>query len=200
MRTATGHSAFDIALQQVRSADVRPEFRLDEVPAPQRLAPDAVALTAERIDVEDESAYGRFVLLHDPDGVEEWEGTFRAVVFIRAELDSEVFDDPLIQDVAWSWLRDALATTDARAIQVGGTITRTSGKSFGTMEDRPADGFLEIRASWTPERFRTGHVVTDLARRGRSVAGVMCIRDRSGAPRSGLARIACTRRWSSAGT
>lgn len=129
----------------------RPEFHLEEVPAPQRLAPDALALTAELWDSDDkEVASGRFVLLHDPDGADEWEGTFRAVVFVRAWLEQDLANDPLLADVGWSWLTDALSSTDATAIQLGGTVTRTTGTSFGTMTDRPSEASIEIRASWTP--------------------------------------------------
>lgn len=149
-RIATGSDAFEQAIQQVKHTPIRPEFRIDEVPAPQRLAPSAIAITAERIDLDDDTAYGRFVLLHDPDGVDEWEGCFRAVVFVRAAVESELLSDPLMQEVAWSWLIEALTSAGADAVQVGGTVTVTSGVSFGSMSERPSDGFVEIRASWTP--------------------------------------------------
>ena len=64
---ATGTDAFALALEQLKGADVRSEFAVDEAPAPQRLAPCAVALTAEMSDVDSDAASGRFVLLHDPD-------------------------------------------------------------------------------------------------------------------------------------
>ena len=140
---------FAQALAQVRAVRIRPEFQLDEAPAPQRLAPSAVALTAESVDADD-AATGRFVLLHDPDGVEEWEGTFRAVVFVRARVESDLVADPMLHEVAWAWLLEALDASAATATQVGGTVTTTVGRSFGSMADRPAEGFLEIRGSWTP--------------------------------------------------
>jgi hypothetical protein len=136
---------------QVRAVSVRPEFRLDEAPAPQRLAPSALALTVETADPEDLDVTGRFVLLHDPDGVDEWSGSYRAVVFARAELESELVDEPMLPDVAWSWVEDALGAAGVHAVQLGGTVTRTAGRSFGTMAERPSDGFVEIRASWTPD-------------------------------------------------
>lgn len=161
---ATGTDAFSLALAQLKGIDVRPEFEVDEAPAPQRLAPSAVALTAEMADPESDAASGRFVLLHDPDGVEEWGGSFRAVVFARAALEQDLVDDPLLHDVGWSWVTECLAARGCRATQLGGTVTRTSGRSFGTMAERPADGFVEIRASWTPvEAPDTGEVLDDLA-------------------------------------
>ena len=161
---ATGTDAFTLALAQLKEIDVRPEFAVDEAPAPQRLAPSAVALTAEMADPDDDAASGRFVLLHDPDGVEEWCGSFRAVVFARAALEQDLVDDPMLHDVGWSWVTEALAARGCRATQLGGTVTRTSGRSFGTMAERPSDGFVEIRASWTPvEAPDTGEVLDDLA-------------------------------------
>lgn len=130
----------------------RPDLHVEEVPAPQRLAPQALALTAELWDHQgEEVGSGRFVLLHDPDGTDEWEGTFRAVVFVRAPLEAELATDLLQADVGWSWLMDALDGASAPARQLGGTVTRTFSASFGTMDERPASGAIEIRASWTPQ-------------------------------------------------
>lgn len=145
----TAESGFPRALESVRQARLRPEFRLDETPAPQRLSPFALALSAEPID-DLPFAEGRFVLLHDPDGVEEWGGSYRAVVFVRASLEPELVADPMVHEVGWSWLLDSIEASGAEVRELGGTVTRTSGQSFGTMIDRPADGHVEIRASWTP--------------------------------------------------
>lgn len=150
-RAAAEQEAFSAALAAIAALRPRPEFHLEEVPAPQRLAPDALALTAELWDADDEEAgTGRFVLLHDPDGVDEWDGTFRAVVFVRAPLEPVLATDPLLADVGWSWLVDALSSSGAESVQLGGTVTRTTGNSFGTMSDRAGDASIEIRASWTP--------------------------------------------------
>lgn len=146
----TGTEAFEEAIARVRSAPVRPEFTVDEGPAPQRLAPHAIALNAELAGADDEAVTGRFVLLHDPDGVDEWGGTFRAVVFVRSPIEDDLIDDPLIHDVGWSWVTESLDACGAQAVNLGGTVTRTSGRSFGTMDERPDEGTLEIRGSWTP--------------------------------------------------
>lgn len=148
---AADQDPFTVAVGALRTLKPRLEFHLEEAPAPQRLAPDAIALTADLSNADDdELASGRFVLLHDPDGAQEWEGNFRVVVFARAALESDLAGDPLLADVGWSWLVDALAGAEAKATQLGGTITRTTGTSFGTMSDRPGDASIEIRASWTP--------------------------------------------------
>ena len=166
MRTIpTRADGFALALEQVKAVIVRPEFDLEEAPAPSRLAPSSLALTLDRSDPEAVEASGRFVLLHDPDGVDEWEGSFRAVVFVRAELEADLIDEQMLHDVGWSWILETLAARGCHATQLGGTVTRTAGRSFGTLADRPAEGFVEIRASWTPvEAEDTGEVLDDLGR------------------------------------
>lgn len=139
---------FERALASIRLIEARPDFVLDEVPAPQRLAPHAYALTAASFD-ESEAISGRFVLLHDPDGIDEWEGTFRVVVFMQVTPESDIVTDDLMTHVAWSWLLEAIHPLDVR--QLGGTVTKSLGQSFGTMADRQPQGIVEIRASWTPE-------------------------------------------------
>lgn len=147
MRAVT-QDAFTETLERLRNVSVRPEFALHEAPAPQRLAPDAVAITAESVD--DESTDGRFVLLHDPDGHEEWGGNFRVVVFARGSVDEEQVLDPMLPEVAWSWVQESLDEAGACAAALGGTVTRNLGQSFGTLLDRVGERILEVRASWTP--------------------------------------------------
>lgn len=134
------------------ACEVRPEFEVATAPSPSRLAPYACTLTAQAgqapEDATWESASGRFVLLHDPDGVDEWEGTFRAVIFARCDVEAEMLVDPLVHEVAWSWTTDALEPL--RTAQIGGTVTVSTGTSFGTMAERRPDGLIEVRASWTP--------------------------------------------------
>jgi hypothetical protein len=146
---------FERALESLRRQRYRPELTVDEAPAPQRLAPHAVALTAEILDpVEDDAdalGTGRLVVLHDPAGVESWQGTFRVVTFARATLEADLATDPLIASVAWTWLREALDDERADHHALGGTVTRVTSESFGSLEgaDQPG-GHVEIRASWTP--------------------------------------------------
>lgn len=151
MRTIqAGTDTFGTALEQVRAVSLRSEFVLDETPAPARLAPHAVALVAEPAEGVDVPASGRFVLLHDPDGVDEWHGEFRCVIFARFDMDPEVGGDPLLPDVAWSWLVDALHHVPVVESSLGGTVTCSAGASFGSLADRPPDTVVELRASWTP--------------------------------------------------
>lgn len=126
----------------------RPELEFEEMPAPQRLAPYAAALSAAVVRDDAELAVGRLILLHDPQGRPGWDGAFRLVAYVRAELEPEIADDPLIGSVAWSWLIEALA--EAGSAAESGTITRAVSESFGSKQDEPATTELELRASWSP--------------------------------------------------
>lgn len=151
MRTIqAGVDAFATAMEQVGKAEIRAEFLVEECPAPARLAPQALALSAEATELSGLDASGRFVLLHDADGVDEWEGTFRAVVFVRAAIEADLATDPLLPEVCWSWVEEALQEVQAPVQLLGGTVTITAGTSFGSLADRPSQTMVEIRASWTP--------------------------------------------------
>jgi hypothetical protein len=142
------------ALRSLRAATPRPEIVLEETPAPQRLAPHAVALSADVVppgaDPEDELATGRLVLLHDPAGHEAWQGTFRVVTYVRAELEPEMAADPLLPGVGWAWLTEALEGHEAAYAAASGTVTRVASESFGSIAAEKGSAQMEIRASWTP--------------------------------------------------
>jgi hypothetical protein len=141
---------FQLAVSQLRAARLRPEVLCEEMPAPQRIAPFASALSADVTVDGQEVGTGRIVLLHDPAGNDAWAGTFRCVAYVRAEIDPEMANDPMLAEVGWSWLREALAAHGARYVAPSGTVTKVSSESFGGMADEEASAQLEIRASWTP--------------------------------------------------
>lgn len=142
---------FSRALDALRGVRLRSEVRLTEVPAPGRIAPYAVALTGDVVGRDDEDlASGRFVLLHDPSAPEPWGGQWRAVTFARAELEPEFASDPLLGEVGWSWLTDALDDAGVSYTNEAGTVTRVVSESFAGLADRPATVEIEVRASWTP--------------------------------------------------
>ncbi len=143
---------FSRVVDGLRTAALRPEVRLTEVPAPTRIAPFAVAMTAEVVAsarAEDELATGRFVLLHDPSCPEPWQGAWRIVTFARAQLEPELAGDQLLGEVGWSWLLDCLALHDLTYAAEAGTVTRVVSESFGGL-DRQSSFDIEVRASWTP--------------------------------------------------
>jgi hypothetical protein len=147
---AVGPAEFRAAAEKMRAAALRPEVFCEEMPAPQRIAPWSTALSADVTVDEVDLGTGRIILLHDPAGNDAWEGTFRCVAYARAEIDPEMANDPLLAEVGWSWLSEALDAHGASYVAPSGTVTKVSSESFGGMADEAASAQLEIRASWTP--------------------------------------------------
>ncbi|WP_235857188.1 DUF3000 domain-containing protein [Occultella glacieicola] len=161
---------FEAALLSLRGHRMRPEFHLEEVPAPTRIAPYALALTGEvnpTRDPDDMLGNGRFVVLYDPEGQEAWNGEFRVIIMARAELEPEFSGDPLLGEVGWSWLTDALEASGADYHSLSGTVTRVLSETFGGLHLRSGEVEIEIRASWTPGS-------TDLAPHLRAWALLTC--------------------------
>ncbi len=142
---------FVALVAELRSASLRAELELAELPAPQRLAPfaHAVAVTVHDPVTDLEIGSGRLVVLHDPAGVDSWSGTYRFVIFATCEVEGEIARDPLLPDVAWSWLIDALDGCGVDYTALGGTVTATSSARFGDIAGDERSDDVELRASWT---------------------------------------------------
>lgn len=141
---------------------LRAELTFEEEPPPRRLAPHAYAVAATALaepEGDTEIGWGKFVLLFDPAGQDGWDGKYRIIGYVRAELEPEMTADPLMNEVGWSWLTEALDTPGYAA--ASGTVTRVITESYGAKAgELPATGF-ELRASWSPEDESdlAGHVV-----------------------------------------
>ncbi|MBV8349014.1 MAG: DUF3000 domain-containing protein [Mycolicibacterium sp.] len=150
-------AAFSAAVTAMNAAVVRPEIELGPIRPPQRLAPYSYALGAEvrhpETDIVPErsegDAFGRLILLYDPEGAEAWDGTMRLVAYVQADLDATEAVDPLLPEVAWSWLVDALESRPGRMTALGGTVTATTSVRYGDIAGPPRAHQLELRASWT---------------------------------------------------
>jgi Protein of unknown function (DUF3000) len=116
-----------------REAQRRRDLLFEDVPAPKRLAPFAIATAATVRRDEADVAWGRLVLLYDPDGQQGWNGLFRLVAYVRADVEPEMAADPLLGEVGWSWLSEALDARVPGYAVPSGTVTR-----------------FELRASWSP--------------------------------------------------
>ncbi|MDT5040112.1 MAG: hypothetical protein QOE51_1097 [Actinoplanes sp.] len=148
--TSAAPEAFTHAVAGLRGAAPREEILLEEIAAPQRLAPWGFALSATVLRDGEEVASGRLILLHDPAGHEAWQGNLRLVTLVTAELESDMAGDPLLPAVAWTWLTDALEQHEAGHTAIGGTITQTTSTRFGELAGPAPTADLEVRASWTP--------------------------------------------------
>ena len=156
--TASGDEAaavFAAAVADLRAGQeevcaVRPELSFEDVPAPRTLAPYAAAVAATvRVDGM-EVASGRFVLLYDPAGQRGWPGPLRVIVYIRADLEPEIAADPMLGEVAWSWLTESLDARTSGYEAPSGTVTRVVTEGFGAKRQDPQATGFELRASWSP--------------------------------------------------
>ena len=128
-------------LSSARSGDqlcgLRPELSFEDVPAPRTLAPYASALAVTVQVAGAEVASGRLVLLYDPAGQDGWAGPLRVIVYIHADLDPEIAQDPLIGQVGWTWLTEALDSRTAGYAGPSGTVTTEVTEGFGAKETNP---------------------------------------------------------------
>ena len=149
---AEGPDVFRRAVSSLTSTSVRAEVHVEPLRPPQRLAPFSYAIAADvRDEGGDELATGRLVLLHDPEGVEAWDGVLRLVAFASAELDPQMGVDPMLPAVGWSWLTGALDERRAAYRAAGGTVTQTTSSRFGDVAGPRTTIELELRVSWTAD-------------------------------------------------
>jgi len=131
-------------------AAVRDDLAFEDWPAPKRLAPHAVALAATAYRDGIEAGTARLMLLHDPAGQGGWTGTFRLVIQVHADVEEEMAADPLLGEVGWSWLTDALDLHAPGYRAPSGTVTRVITEGYGSKEEEPPSTAFELRASWCP--------------------------------------------------
>jgi hypothetical protein len=129
---------------------LRPEITFSSEPPPRRLAPHAAAVGATVEVAGTEIGWGRFVLLYDPAEQDGWAGPFRVIAYVRAALEPEIAADPLVGQVGWSWLTEALEARSAGYASPSGTVTRVVTEGFGAKHDEPLATEFEMRASWSP--------------------------------------------------
>ncbi|MBD0323559.1 MAG: DUF3000 domain-containing protein [Aldersonia sp.] len=148
---------FRAAIDAMHAATVHPGIEVGPIRPPQRLAPYSYAIGAEVKHPEGDTvpeqsegdAFGRLILLYDPSGDEAWNGTMRLVAYIQSDVEAAVAADPLLPEVAWSWLTDALESRSEPLNALGGTVTATSSVRYGDIAGPPRAHQLELRASWT---------------------------------------------------
>ena len=166
---------FAAAVHELGTFSWDTRFDVRELEPPANVAPYAAAIEADVLVGGEDVASGRLILLYDPDGNDSWDGTMRCVTFAQADVSPETSNDPLMAEVGWSWLVEALTSHDADFVSESGTVTTTASTSFGAKQHIEPRAEIEIRASWTPlldaERSLAAHLAAwqDLL---RAIAGL----------------------------
>ena len=149
----SGIRSWETVTDEIKSAltdrTVRSEITLDVTAAPARLATHTAAVMADVARDDIEIGTGRLIFLYEPTLQEEWEGHIRCVAYVRSNLETELVTDPLLLEVGWSWVQDALNEREIPAIALSTTVSRSGSQSFGEISHREPEGYVEIRASWT---------------------------------------------------
>jgi hypothetical protein len=200
----TGDDAFNQAVTELRDAlaaqsAARPELTFEQEPPPRRLAPFATAVAATigaadpgDADPDADIAGGRFVLLFDPAGQPGWDARYRVIAYVRADLEPEMAADPLINEVGWSWLTEALDSCGADYLNISGTVTTVVTQGFGGKQDEPMSTEFELRASWSPAS--AGDDDTELAGHLAAWCAVICAAAGLPPPAPGVAAFRPPRR------
>ncbi len=150
-RLTPSDHGFDRAIAAMTATPLRPEVGFAQIPSPSRMAPHTWAASGEVLMHDEELASGRLVVLHDPDGNDGWQGRWRMVVLVQAQLEPEFAIESMLGDVAWSWVTESLELADASAHELGCTATRVVSQSYGALASRPSTVDVEMRVSWTPD-------------------------------------------------
>jgi hypothetical protein len=137
-------------LQSLGGTKPLPGTRVKEIPAPSRVAPYAVALDGRVPGPDADLASGSLIFLHDPDPPPVWQGDIRVVSLVKAQLETDMGDDPLLSEVIWTYLVEALDNQGPWPRALAGTVTRTLGEAFADLRPRSVTVGVEVRASWSP--------------------------------------------------
>jgi len=162
-----GDEEFQRSVAEVESGlavqrQLRPELTFEAEPPPRRLAPRAYAVAATVLaDGDTEIGSGKFVLLFDSAGQTGWDGKHRIIGYVRTELEPEMTADPLINEVGWSWLTEALDARTTGYEMISGTVTSVVTQGFGGKQDEPISTGFELRASWSPVLSDDGSAALD---------------------------------------
>lgn len=155
-RLTPSDHGFGSAIAAMIATPLRGEVAFTPIPAPARMAPHTWAASGEVLLHDEELASGRLVVLYDPRGNDAWQGRWRLVALVQAQLEPEFAVESMLGDVAWSWVTESLELADASAHELGATTTRVVSQSYGALASRPSTVDVEMRVSWTPDESITG--------------------------------------------
>ena len=159
----TDHSGlpqeFQNALGDTSAFRFRDELDVAKIPAPEGIAPYAVAWSA-KVDPKAGGDHGisRLVVLYDSSEPDGWSGRFRMVCFAKAPLEQAMGEDPFLPKVAWTWLTDALEASGAQYQRAAGTSSTIISTGFGELASDEVGTEIEMRASWSPTGPLTAHL------------------------------------------
>ena len=131
---------------------VRPELAFEDVPAPRTLAPFAIAVAATARVGGIGSRLGPFRAASTTRTASAagW-ARCASSIYIRADLEPEIAADPMLGEVAWSWLTGVHSTPAHLVTRSAQRYRDPRGhRGFGAKREDPQATGFELRASWSP--------------------------------------------------
>ncbi len=146
--------AFAGMLDRFKQVESRPEIALSQIPSPQGIAPEAIAIAAE-VNHETATDHGvsRLVFCRDPGMPEGWNSEFRIIGYAKSPIELDMAKDEYLSAMPWEWLKDSLTQAGANFAHDAGTTTTVLSTGHGALIGQPQHAELEIRASWAPLDF-----------------------------------------------
>jgi hypothetical protein len=141
-------------LERFKQVESRPEITLSQIPSPQGIAPEAIAIAAE-VNHETATDHGvsRLVFCRDPGMPEGWNSEFRIIGYAKSPIELDMAKDEYLSALPWEWLKDSLTQSGASFAFDAGTTTTVLSTGHGALIGQPQHAELEIRASWAPLDF-----------------------------------------------
>jgi hypothetical protein len=144
---------FAAAALSLTEPALRSELETSQIPAPDRIAPWALAFAAQAPNPADtpmNRGVGRVVFLHDPEQFDVWGSNMRVIAYGKSPLENDMGVEEDVAHYWWSELMRALNTHGATFTNEAGTVTKMSSTGMGSLANDPNSSEVEIRASWSP--------------------------------------------------
>ena len=141
-------------LERFKQIESRPEITLSQIPSPQGISPEAIAIAAE-VNHETATDHGvsRLVFCRDASMPEGWNSEFRIIGYAKSPIELDMAKDEYLSAMPWEWLKDSLTQAGALFAHDAGTTTTVLSTGHGSLISQPQHAELEIRASWAPLDF-----------------------------------------------
>jgi hypothetical protein len=144
---------FAAAALSLTEPALRSELETSQIPAPDRIAPWALAFASQAPNPADtpmNRGVGRIVFLHDPEQFDVWGSNMRVIAYGKSPLENDMGVEEDVAHYWWSELMRALNTHGATFTNEAGTVTKMSSTGMGSLANDPNSSEVEIRASWSP--------------------------------------------------
>jgi hypothetical protein len=138
---------------------LREELTTEQIPAPHKIAPWALAFAAQAPNPADtpmNRGVGRIVFLYDEDQHETWGSNMRVIAYGKSPLENDLGIEEDVAHFWWEELMRSLKNHGALFSHEAGTVTKMTSTGMGSLANDPNASEVEIRASWSPQHDELG--------------------------------------------